>query len=158
MKLINVISLLIGLTLPVYGQGIPIITTIAGGGPNNVAALNAGLDQPTGGAVDSAGNFYFAGDSQVFRLSLTGHLTVVAGVSVKGSGGDGGPATRAGLYFPFAVALDGLGNLYIADNRNNRVRKLVLSTGIISTIAGNGSGCGNSFTTFPAPATSVCVW
>ena len=57
-----------------------------------------------------------------------------------GFGGDDGPATAAELYGPDGVALDSAGNLYIADSANNRVRKVNLSSGLITTVAGNGTG------------------
>src|SRR5207247_45886 len=53
--------------------------------------------------------------------------------------GDGGAATSASLNFPTGVALDASGNLYIADTDNHRIRKVAAATGIITTVAGNGS-------------------
>ena len=62
-----------------------------------------------------------------------------AGNGTLGYSGDGGAATAAELYNPWGVAVDGSGNVYIADEVNNRIRK-VNSSGIISTISGNGTG------------------
>ena len=70
----------------------------------------------------------------------TGIITNIAGSSTSGSySGDNGPATSAGLNEPRGIALDALGNLYIADYHNNRIRKVTVSTGIITTVAGTGT-------------------
>src|SRR4051812_6648404 len=61
-----------------------------------------------------------------------------AGNGVTGSGGDGGPATAANLRFPYQVASDKKGNIYIADGANCKIRKVDISSGIITTVAGNG--------------------
>jgi len=75
----------------------------------------------------------------VLRLdSTTGILTRVAGNGTTGFSGDNGPATSAQFYFPTGIAVDSSGNLYIADTGNNRIRKV--SNGVITTVAGNGSG------------------
>ena len=73
----------------------------------------------------------------VFKMSGSGTLTLVAGNSRAGFSGDGGPAVKAQLNAPQGMALDKAGNLYIADSLNNRVR-MVTSSGLISTFAGNG--------------------
>jgi uncharacterized protein (TIGR03437 family) len=70
--------------------------------------------------------------------AATGIITTIAGIISAGFSGDGGPATKAQLAGPVALALDSAGNLYIADNSNNRVRK-VDSSGTITTVAGNGN-------------------
>ena len=120
------------------------ISTIAGtgelgfggdGGP----ATDARLAAPTDVAVDGAGNLYIAdSDNQRIRkVDSSGTITTIAGTGELGFGGDGGPATDARLAFPTDVAVDGAGNLYIADSRNHRIRK-VDSSGTITTIAGSG--------------------
>src|ERR1022692_1007395 len=76
-------------------------------------------------------------------------ISTVAGNGVKGFGGDGGPATAAALYYPYGVAVDGAGNLFVADSLENRIRKVTLA-GTISTVAGNG---GTGFTGDGGPAT-----
>jgi uncharacterized protein (TIGR03437 family) len=131
-----------------------VITTIAGTGTGSYSgdggpANQAWIHFPEGITTDSSGNVYFA-DTANFRVrevTTAGIINTVAGngmpgLSLLGSIGDGGPATSAGLYPPpstFAgVAIDGVGNLYIADGGNNRVRKV--SGGIITTFAGGGSG------------------
>ncbi len=119
----------------------PIITTFAGGGPNNLPALSANLNVPIAVAVGSAGNFYIAARNQhrIFKVDTSGQLTVVvAGIGAVGFGGDGGPATQASLTFPSAVAVDPVGNVFIADRDNNRIRRVDATTGIITTVAGTG--------------------
>ena len=70
-----------------------------------------------------------------------GIIITVAGSGVPGSWGDGGPAIHADLNQPKGVACDAAGNLYIADTMNDRVRRVDAATGIITTVAGNGSNC-----------------
>jgi sugar lactone lactonase YvrE len=120
-----------------------VITTVAGTGTQGYSsegpAISAELNQPTGVAVDNAGNLYIA-DNQNFcirRVDTGGFITTVAGNGTQGYGGDGGPATGAELDYPTGVAVDNAGNLYIADARNNRVRRVDRS-GVITTVAGNG--------------------
>jgi hypothetical protein len=68
------------------------------------------------------------------------YIYTVAGTGAYGYAGDGGPATSAALNLPEGVAVDNAGNLYIADSSNNRIREVTASTGIITTVAGNGTG------------------
>ncbi|MGZ4954252.1 MAG: NHL domain-containing protein, partial [Methylobacter sp.] len=118
-----------------------IISTIAGGGPNNISALQANINQPWSVALDSAGNQFIVaqGQHRVFKVTPSGQLIVLAGNGTPGFSGDGGAATAASLYNPTGVAVDGGGNVYIADHSNSRIRKVDASTGLISTVAGNGS-------------------
>ncbi|MHB8217992.1 MAG: NHL domain-containing protein [Candidatus Sulfotelmatobacter sp.] len=129
-------------SLPGVAQDI--ITTSIGGGPNNMPAIDANLNAPYGVAVDSSGNFYIASYNQhrVFKVSGGGTLTVVAGSGAQGYAGDGiaGGAANANLYHPIAVAVDGSGNIYIADQYNCVVRK-VDTTNTITTIAGIAGSC-----------------
>ncbi|WP_107852861.1 NHL repeat-containing protein [Oceanimonas marisflavi] len=122
-------------------QAAGIITTYAGGGPNALPAVNANLYAPFGVVVDNAGNTYVAALEQhrVFKIDSSGELTVVAGNGILGFSGDGGDATHAQLHQPWGVTLDTAGNLYIADNRNHRIRRVDADTGEIDTVAGNGS-------------------
>jgi len=105
------------------------------GGP----ATSAYLNQPAKVYVDSSDNVYI-GDTFncLIRKVSEGTITTIAGDHALGCGysGDGGPATSAQLNNPAGVTLDSSGNLYIADEYNNRIRKV--SSGIISTFAGNG--------------------
>ena len=123
------------------------ITTVAGNGQygytgDGGAAASAKLGGPTGVAIDVAGNLYIAdSNNNVVRkvTAGTGIITTVAGTGTAGYTGDGGPATGAKLYRPFGVAVDTLGNLYIADSYNMVIRKLTTSNGTITTVAGNGN-------------------
>ncbi len=115
------------------------ISTVAGAGPLPSAASAKGisLGQPVRTAVDSAGNLYFSTLNSVFTISAAnGSLTRVAGNGHAGFSGDGGPAINAELNNPQGLAIDSLGNLYIADSNNNRVR--IVSGGVIYTYVGNG--------------------
>ena len=125
-----------------------IITTVAGtpGTPgysgDGSSATAAQLSYPYSVALDAAGNLYIAdSNNSVIRKMdhSTGIITTVAGDGTTGYGGDGGPATTAQLGAPFDVALDAAGNLYIADYLNYRIRKVDHSTGIITTVAGDGN-------------------
>ncbi|MBL7500464.1 protein kinase [Frankia sp. CNm7] len=105
------------------------------GGPATAAALN----QPIGPAIDVFGNLYVAdfGNNRVRRISLDGTITTIAGTGEAGFSGDGGPATQAQLNQPAGVAIGPLGELYIVDTFNMRVRQ-VSPAGIITTVAGSG--------------------
>jgi uncharacterized protein (TIGR03437 family) len=125
------------------------------GGP----ATSAGLNQPVGLAIDSAGNLYI-GDSQDYRVrSVTpgGIINSVAGgffgpdPGMGVYGGDGEPAVPCNLAVPLGVAVDGKGNVYIADSENHRIR-MVTPAGIITTVAGNGTG---GFSGDGGPATAA---
>lgn len=122
------------------------IRTIAGtgrgayggdGGP----ALQAAINQPHGLALDAQGNLYIADrlNARVRRVDgKNGTITTLAGTGEKGYSGDGGPASKARLNDPDAVALDGQGRLVIADVAAHRVRVVDLTTGRIDTLAGDG--------------------
>lgn len=123
-----------------------VVTRVAGvgtagysgdGGP----ATSAELDAPRGIAVDALGNLYI-GDTDnhvVRRVDAGGTITTIAGTGAVGITGDDGPATAATLTAPMGLALDGLGNLYIADRDAQRVRR-VDTDGTITTIAGTTAG------------------
>jgi uncharacterized protein (TIGR03437 family) len=131
------------------------ISTVAGsssfgdGGP----AIDAQLSIVQGVAADSLGNIYLSDTNHncVRRIGPTGVIATVAGNGTAGFSGDGGPATSAQLNFPYGVAVDAAGNLYIADLNNNRVRR-VSPTGVIETYAGSG---GNGSSGDGGPATSA---
>lgn len=118
-----------------------VISTYAGGAPPATPApgVSASIGSPLAVAADSGGNVYFAVPGTVFKLEPEGTLTRVAGNSKRGFSGDGGPATSAQVSDPLGLALDGAGNLYIADADNDRIRR-VAPSGIIVTVAGGGSG------------------
>ncbi len=121
------------------------ISTFAGGAVGDGgAAVQARLNHPTGVAVDGAGNLYIADTSnhRIRKVDTAGVMATVAGNGTPGDGGDGGAAAQAQLNNPTDVAVDGAGNLYIADWRNNRIRK-VDAAGNIATVAGGGSSFGD---------------
>ena len=156
------------------------IYTVAGSGTGGQSgdggpATSAGLNYPQGVAVDGSGNLVIAdadnnrvrvvADSTgtFYGVAMTaGDIYTVAGIGTGGSSGDGGPATSAELNYPSRVAVDGSGNLVIADTDNNRVRVVAASTGTfygvamtagdIYTVAGNGTG---GYSGDGGPATSA---
>jgi trimeric autotransporter adhesin len=103
-------------------------------------ATAAKLNNPHGVAVDPAGNLYIAdaSNNRIRKVTPRGIISTVAGNGSKGFSGNGSQATAAQLNEPIGVAVDSAGNLYIADNQNHRIRK-VTTTGIINTVAGNGT-------------------
>ncbi|HWF08961.1 MAG TPA: hypothetical protein VG297_10890 [Bryobacteraceae bacterium] len=120
------------------------ITTVAGNGTNaesgdGGSALSAAFSDVQSVVLDNSGNLYVADASnrRVRRITPAGIVTSAAGIGVEAFSGDGAAATSAGLGRPVGLAFDGLGNLYIADSTNQRIRKID-TNGIISTIAGNG--------------------
>ena len=129
---------------PAWAQTDWIIETVAGNADvaDGGAATAAQLGSPIGVAVDSDDNIYIA-DVNNHRIrkvdAETGNISTVAGTGTPGYGGDGGPATAAQINAPRGVAVDGDGNIYIADVNNRRVRKVTASTGVISTVAGTGT-------------------
>jgi uncharacterized protein (TIGR03437 family) len=148
----QVLISLVLLAAPMISQAQGVISTIAGngtqassgdGGPATSASL-----QPIGLAVDKAGNVYIAdrATSVIRKVNAAGVISTVAGYAGEPMDGDdindGGPATRAGIYLNSehnGLAVDSAGNLYIADEGHNRIRKVDVSTGIITTVAGNGT-------------------
>jgi uncharacterized protein (TIGR03437 family) len=112
-----------------------VISTLAGGSPppTPVPANHASIGDPARVLLDAAGNVYFSGLHSVFKVDPAGNLTRLAGNGRAGSSGDQGPATSAQLSNPMGMALDGAGNLYVADRDANVVRRI--SGGAISTVA-----------------------
>lgn len=123
-----------------------VITTIAGtdsAGYNGegLAATDAKLNDPVGVAIDAVGVVYIAdkGNNRLRMITpATSRLITVAGNGMPGYSGDGGAATAAQLSQPRAVVIDAAGDMYIADQGNNRIRKVVAGTGIITTMVGTG--------------------
>lgn len=124
-----------------------LINTIAGGGPNNIAALKAGLGIGSSVVADNAGDLYVSDfdEDRVYKIDANGGLSVVAGNGFLGDSGDGGPATAAQLANPYSAIVDAAGNIYIADSGNWKIRK-VDSGGNITTLANvNGFPIGLAF-------------
>lgn len=124
-----------GLITTVVGTG------VAGSGAEGVAASASMVDLPTALAFDAAGNLFYAdGRRQVVRRvdHSTGQVRTVAGNGVQGSQGDGGPALAASLDSPAGLAVDAVGNVFVSDSHNQRVRRLDAATGGITNVAGNG--------------------
>jgi streptogramin lyase len=122
------------------------IHTIAGNGKKGFSgdggdATKASMDEPYGLAIDLQGTIYFADrlNRRVRKIDgKTGVITTIAGDGSKKFSGDGGDGSKAGLVEPNGVALDGRGNLLIADVSDQRIRSIELATNKISTFAGNG--------------------
>ena len=121
------------------------ITTVAGIGVSGFSgdgglATAARIGTTGYIAFDSSGSYYFGEyPNRVRKVSNTGIISTVAGVSSSGFSGDGGLATNAHLNFPSGIALDWHGNLYISDQSNSRIRKVDASSGIINTVVGTGT-------------------
>ena len=120
------------------------ITTFAGTGKEGFSgdggpAVKADLNLPSGLAADGKGNIFISDRSndRIRVVDKKGNIRTYAGSGVAGFQGDAGPALKAQLDKPFGIALDQKGNLYIADRKNNRVRR-VSTQGIITTVAGDG--------------------
>jgi sugar lactone lactonase YvrE len=126
------------------------VTVFAGGGHptsglgDGGAAINAKLSGPSDVAVDAAGNVFIADTNNglIRRVDTSGIISTVAGsgTSTIAPWGDGASALTATLSSPQGLTLDAGGNLYIADTGHNVIRYVLLSTGVISTVAGNGGG------------------
>jgi len=145
------------------GQGI--MTTLAGTGTDGHSgdggpAILAELKSPSGVAVDKYGNVYVTDQncSCVRKVDTVGIITGIVGDSgIAGYFGDGGQATAAELNWPEGLVVDDSGNLFIADQFNNAIRKVSGATGIITTIAGGGPtviGYGGD----GGPATDASLW
>ncbi|MBH0202726.1 MAG: hypothetical protein HP496_10650 [Nitrospira sp.] len=126
-----------GWLMPVCSDGLDMSMYLDDGRP----AMEARLYDIVGLAVDRGGDLYVVdkGSNRVRKIdSRTGIISTVAGVCRYGYDGDEKPAVRAMLHAPEAVVFDHDGNLYISDTMNHRVRKVDVTTGVITTVAGNG--------------------
>ncbi|MFN0086227.1 MAG: hypothetical protein ACKVX9_12640 [Blastocatellia bacterium] len=126
---------LAGLIRPFAGNG------SLGSSGDGAPAVNASMNSPTDIVADAAGNLYIADSNnhRVRRVGADGRISTVAGTGEADFGGDGGPAAQAKLARPIGLAIDPAGNLLIADSNNARIRKVTMSTGIITTVAGTGA-------------------
>src|SRR5262249_49165706 len=120
------------------------VTTIVGNGQS--ATLNDGrpstdaaLASPVSLALDRSGNLYILdqANQRIRQIKTNGTIVTLAGNGTIGFSGDGGPATSAAFCYPYGVATDATGNVYIADRCNHRIRR-VSPLGVITTAAGNG--------------------
>jgi len=162
-----------------------VITTVAGNINGNVCAARsdsvgdgcpatqAALNQPQGVTVDSSANLYIA-DTNNHRIrelnAATGVISTIAGSGYTQPNGNGGyngnnmPAGTAELNFPYAVAFDAAGNMYIPDSQNEFVREVQATGGVITpnsnmtNFAGNGNGGATACTAVPVAATQAVVW
>jgi hypothetical protein len=148
------ISVTIGLAAPAGAQPgspspatstTPIISNYAGNGTagfggDGSSATAAELNAPTGVSEDTFHNIYIGDTSnnRVRTVTAAGIISTLAGNGTFGFGGDGHQAISAKLAAPTGTAVDGSGNVFIADTDNNRVRRVDASTGIITTYAGTG--------------------
>lgn len=123
------------------------VSTVAGtgvggfNGDNQVASLTQ-FNLPTALALDAGGNWYVAeqGNNRLRRVAhITQMVTTVAGTGTAGFNGDSTAATVAELQVPSGVAIDQVGNIFVADTFNHRVRRVDAVTGVITTVAGNGA-------------------
>ena len=131
----------VGVTIPagdiatVAGSGNPCSPSTGKCG-DGLSALNAAITSPKAIAVDSAGNLYLS-DNYAYKIRMvaagTGIISTIAGNGNPGNGGDGGLATKAYLYKPNGVAVDSLGNVYIADSGNSRIREVLNQGGCMAT-------------------------
>ena len=146
--------------LPVLAPGE--INTVAGDGEwiyqaDHVKAINTSIFLPTGLAVDAVGNLYLCDSSnnRVRKVDTNGYITTIAGDGNPGSSGDGGQAAAAELSNPSGLALDGAGNLYIADSGNSVIRRVDAVSQVITTIAGQIGSSGYAGQNVPATSAKL---
>ena len=139
-----------------------IITTIAGTGATAYSSSNiatsATLNAPYGVTLDSFDNIYIvdSGHNRV-RVVKNGTITTLAGSALPGFSGDGGPAMSSQLTKPTTMQVDALGNLYICDMANQRIRFVNISSSIITTVVGSGSTTDGSYSGDEGAATSATL-
>jgi uncharacterized protein (TIGR03437 family) len=138
-----------------------LITTVAGDGNAGFSgdgglATRASLGYPVGMAFDTAGNMFVADgeNHRIRKVTPNGIITTFAGTGVAGFSGDGGPASKASFNHPSDLDFDNTGNMYVADDRNHRIRKIT-PDGTVSTVAGNGFG---RFSGDGGPATAASIY
>ena len=132
------------------------INTIAGGGTNSGAATTAVLPRPASAVRDTAGNTFIAVPALDIVYKVTGGtITAYAGTGIAGFSGDGGAASSATVDFPAGLALDAAGNLFIADEFNNRIRRVDATSHVITTVAGSGDPFFGNFGGDGGPATNA---
>ena len=140
-----------GIATVIAGNGIP------GYSGDGSVGTNAQLSYPMGICLDASANVYVVdyGNNVIRKINATtGIITTVAGTGIVAYTGDGGPATAATFSNPMCICIDPSGNLYVADEGNYAIRKIAAATGIITTIAGNGT---YGFSGEGGPATSASI-
>ena len=139
-----------GIITDIAGNGIP------GFGGDGGPAGEASFSRVSGIAVNNAGEIFLAdtGNHRIRKISREGIISTVAGTGENGYSGDNGPANQAMINYPYGVACDDQGNLYIVDTSNQRIRK-VGPAGIITTIAGSGD---YGFSGDNGPAVQASLW
>ena len=119
-----------------------VVSTLAGTGDSGYqdgAAASARFSYPSGIAVDSDGNVYVADNGTSRIRKITASTGIVSTLAGDGTDGDvDGAANSAKFYSPYGLALDSSGNVYVADYNNHKIRKIDVSTDIVSTLAGTG--------------------
>lgn len=115
-------------------------TGVAGFSGDGNSATAANLNGPYNVVSDDAGNLFIADvdNQRIRRINTDGIISTIAGNGIGGYNGDNRPATSASLFEPIGVATDRMGNIYVADGWNNRIRHIDGHTGVITSIAGNG--------------------
>jgi DNA-binding beta-propeller fold protein YncE len=123
------------------------VTTVAGTGAQGYAgdggpATKALLNNPFDLAFDPAGNLCFSDTYNhcIRRIDRNGVISTIAGTGESGFSGDGGPATQARMNQPYGIVIDRSGNIYVADRLNGRVRRVDGTSGVMTTLAGDGGG------------------
>jgi trimeric autotransporter adhesin len=121
------------------GQSCDRVKSCGDGGP----AISAQLGNPQGVAIDGNGNIFIADTSieRIREVTPDGNITTIAGTGLVCNGpnfkcGDGGPGPKAQLDLPTGIAVDNAGHVYVGDTKDQRIRKIDLSTGIITTVVG----------------------
>ena len=139
----SILLTLVALALTASGQHVNIINTVAGGGTVNSSPLLADIPGPTSVVEDKKGNLYIAApySQYIFELSA-GVVTQFSGVGYIADRAKPGPASAEPLWNPFGLAVDKLGNIYIADTDNNKIRKIDTS-GNFTSFAGTSKPCEN---------------
>jgi sugar lactone lactonase YvrE len=118
-----------------------VVSTLAGSGsqgPADGIGTAASFDSPSGVAVDASGNVYVADflNNKIRKITATGVVSTLAGNGLQGN--VDGPGSTASFNRPNGIAIDASGNLYVTERENHKVRKIT-ATGVVSTLAGNGS-------------------